>query len=154
MQTDLYGNKVILFYGRKDEYGWLSNFERSPIVIDGMTYPTNEHYYQDQKANTEEFRKWISDAPNPYAAMKAGRSLRTDEMRFDWENVKFDIMLKGLRAKFNQHDYLRKKLIETGDMQIHEDSPTDMVWGIKGMDMLGKLIMKVREELKNGINPT
>lgn len=150
MQIGLDGKKKILFYGRKDEYGWLSNFERSPQLVDGYEYPTNEHYYQAMKANSEEFRQWIASAPHPYAAMKAGRALRSEssEIRQDWDNIKFDIMLKGLRAKYSQNPDLKRKLIATGDADIHENSPTDMVWGIKGKDMLGKLLMKVRDELK------
>jgi N-glycosidase YbiA len=149
MQRNLDGKKIILFYGRDEEYGWLSNFERSIQVVDGNEYPTNEHYYQAMKANSEEFRKWIADAPNPFAAMKAGRSLREGkELRSDWDTFKFDYMYKGLIAKFSQNPELKRKLLDTGDIEIHENSPTDMIWGIKGQDMLGKLLMKVRNELK------
>jgi N-glycosidase YbiA len=147
-QVSLDGKKQILFYGRKNEYGWMSNFERAPQIVDGLEYQTNEHYYQATKANSEVFRKWIADAPNPFAAMKAGRALRPEEMTDNWEDIKFDIMLKGLLAKYSQNPDLKQKLLDTGDMDIHEDSPTDMIWGIRGKDMLGKLIMKVRSELR------
>lgn len=126
----------------------MSNFERSPQVVDGIIYPTNEHYYQAQRSNLIEFHDWIKDAPNPFAAMKAGRALRPHEVIFDWDTKKFEVMLKGLRAKYSQNLVLRKKLLDTGDMSIHENSPTDMVWGIKGKDMLGKLLMQVRKELR------
>jgi ribA/ribD-fused uncharacterized protein len=150
MQIGLDGKKKILFYGRKDEFGWLSNFERSVQIVDGYEYPTNEHYYQAMKASSEEFRQWIASAPHPFAAMKAGRSLRPEasELRPDWDEIKFDIMLKGLRAKYSQNFDLKKKLLDTGDADIHENSPTDMVWGVKGKDMLGKLLMQVRSELR------
>lgn len=151
MQTNLNGEKVILFYSRDDEYGWLSNFERSYQIVNGISYQTNEHYYQAMKANSEEFRKWIADAPNPFAAMKAGRSLREKEMTANWESIKFRVMLTGLRAKFSQNGQLKQKLLDTGDMPIHENSPTDMIWGIKGKDMLGKLLMQVRDELRSGV---
>ena len=81
--------------------------------------------------------------------MKAGRSLRKKEMVENWDEIKADIMLKGLRAKFKNPE-LRKKLLATGNLPLHENSPTDMYWGIKGKDMLGKLIMKVREEIRLG----
>jgi ribA/ribD-fused uncharacterized protein len=148
MQIGLDGKKKILFYSRDDEFGWLSNFERSPMVIDGYEYPTNEHYYQAMKTNSEEFRSWIASAPNPFAAMKAGRALRDKELKENWDHVKFDYMYKGLQTKFRQNPILKIKLIATGDADIHENSPTDMIWGIKGKDMLGKLLMKVRSELK------
>jgi len=148
MQMSLDGKKKILFYGRKDGYGWMSNFERSPMTIDGIVYQTNEHYYQSQRSHVKELQEWIAAAPNPFAAMKAGRALRPEEETANWESIKFDVMLKGLRAKYTQNPTLKQKLLDTGDAYIHEDSPTDMVWGIKGKDMLGKLLMQVREELR------
>lgn len=58
-----------------------------------------------------------------------------------------NVMLKGLRAKFKNNKGLMVKLIETGNAEIHEDSPSDMFWGKKGGDMLEKLLMKVRQEM-------
>ena len=43
---------------------------------------------------------------------------------------------------------LKQKLIDTGDARLHEDSPSDMFWGVKGKDMLGKLLMEVRDKLR------
>lgn len=138
----------ILFYSRDEKYGWLSNFERSQQVVDDVKYPTNEHFYQSRKANDDALQEWIINAPTPFAAMMAGRCLRKKETVEDWEKIKFDVMLTGLRAKFTDNGPLRIKLIETGDAALHENSPTDMIWGIKGQDMLGKLLMQVREEMK------
>ena len=141
--------KEMNFYSRSTEYGWLSNFWRSPqIMLDGIEYPTNEHYYQAQKANNIEIKKWIASATSPYLAMKAGRSLREKEFVVNWDTVKIDIMLTGLRAKFSQNSELRQKLIDTGDSVLCEDSPTDLFWGKKGQNMLGKLLMQVREEMR------
>ncbi len=141
----------ILFYSSKRDYGWLSNFHKSVQIVDNVTYWTNEHYYQSQKTNNLALRFWIASAPTTYAAMLAGRQcLRKRELREDWETIKFDVMLNGLRAKFSQSEFLKNKLLETKDAILHEDSPTDLVWGVRGQDMLGKLIMRVRGELKNG----
>jgi ribA/ribD-fused uncharacterized protein len=142
----------IYFYSRDEEYGWLSNFARYEQAVDGIKYPTNEHYFQSQKAKDEEMRDWIASAPIPFLAMKAGRSIRESEMVENWDGIKFDIMLKGLRAKFGQNEDLKQKLLATGNAALHEDSPTDMIWGVKGKDMLGKLLMQVRDELKNNMD--
>jgi len=147
IQTDLNGKKQILFYSRGSDYGWLNNFERSFQVVDNLVYATNEHYYQSMKANDEIIERWIRFAPNPFLAMKSGRSLRKKEMVDNWDSIKIEVMLKGLRAKF-QNEKLALKLLTTGDATLHENSPTDMFWGIKGKDMLGKLLMQVREELR------
>ena len=138
----------INFYYRKKRYGWLSNFERAKQVVNGAVYPTNEHYYQSMKTNDLDIWEWIRNAPSPYLAMVVGRGLRKKEIGDDWDEIKVEVMLKGLRAKFTQNADLREKLLATGDAVIHEDSPTDMLWGKKGKDMLGKLLMRVREEIK------
>ena len=143
--------KEINFYFRKKKYGWLSNFERCTEEVSNVWYQTNEHFYQSQKSPDYDIRRWIISAPNPYLAMCAGRSLREGkELVENWESKKVDVMLKGLRAKFKDPE-LRKELLATGDAKIHEDSPTDMFWGKKGKDMLGKLLMQVREEIKEEI---
>lgn len=140
----------INFYFRKEEYGWLSNFWRAKQHINDVYYKTNEHYYQSQKAKMIAEWNWIANAPSPFLAMIAGRALRKGkELKDDWEEIKVDIMLKGLRAKFSQNHELKEKLLATGDVIIHEDSPNDMFWGKKGKDMLGKLLMQVRDELRH-----
>ena len=150
----------ILFYSRKpNDYGFLSNFYRAPMIIDHKLYATNEHYFQSMKAIKPELREWIRTAPTPYAAMIMGRSLRPHKGEFDpeWESPtvaygpafphkKIGIMLDGLRYKFNQNPDIKAKLIATGDAVLHEDSPTDMVWGRRGADWLGKLLMMIRVE--------
>jgi len=84
--------------------------------------------------------------------MKAGRNLRPEETTWDWDQIKVDVMLRGLRAKF-QNESLRLMLLWTGDAILKEDSPTDMFWGgtlLGSQNMLGKLLMQVREEIKQG----
>ena len=140
----------INFYSRDDEYGWMSNFSRNQVCVDGVWYLTNEHYYQTQKTTDLAIRSWIRNAPHPYLAMAAGRALRVGKEFIEgWDLIKVDVMLRGLRSKFGYNSLLKQMLIDTGTAIIHEDAPRDMFWGKKGKDMLGKLLMVVREELKN-----
>jgi len=140
--------KEIDFYSRMSDYAWLSNFHYYPQIVDGRTYPTNEHFYQSQKAIMKEKEDWIASAKTPLEAKNRAKDLKISEMKSDWNKIKKDIMLKGLRAKF-QNPELRKKLLETGDAILHEASPTDLYWGKRGRDILGKLIMKVRTEIQS-----
>ena len=136
----------VRFYLREEPFGWLSNFARYPETIENITYPTNEHFYQSQKSVKPEIQKWISGAPNAYLAMCAGRSLRPkDGLTTSSKNL---LMVVGLKAKFAQNPELAASLLETGNAPIHEDSPTDMYWGIKGEDWLGELLMSVRNCLR------
>ena len=136
----------INFYSTTTNYNWLSNFCFSPMVIDGVKYPTNEHYYQSQKFKDTNLRMWIVLSPSPKYIYLLTRIIKKDEIREDWEQVKFDVMLNGLREKFKQNKALRDDLIATGNSLLCEDS-SDKVWGKRGQNMLGKLLMKVRDEL-------
>lgn len=138
---------LIKFYSRKEEYGWLSNFWRASETVNGVTYPTNENFYQSQKATDPETAQWIAAAPRPYLAMKAGRALRAYELKPNWDSIKLGIMRFGLEAKFTQNKDLAEKLVATGNAVLAEDSPTDMYWGRLGSNMLGKLLMSLRDRL-------
>jgi ribA/ribD-fused uncharacterized protein len=79
-----------------------------------------------------------------------------------WVEYREVIVYVGNLCKFGQNEELRKLLLETGDLIIVEASPFDRIWGIGfrenkamerdnmerwGMNLLGKALMKVREEL-------
>jgi len=141
--------KDIYFYGRTrgrvlGKYRFLSNFYKAKITIDGKDYPTVEHYYQSKKHTGTELEEKIRLAPTP---MKAKKLAWSKEPPADWEQKMEEIMLLAIRTKFSQNHDLTKKLLETGDADLHEDSPTDHYWGVKGKDRLGKLLMIVREEI-------
>ena len=57
------------------------------------------------------------------------------------------------RAKFTQNEELKKKLIDTGDATLIEGNTwNDTFWGVcngVGENNLGKILMKIREELKD-----
>ena len=46
-----------------------------------------------------------------------------------WDDEKVDVMLRIIRAKADQHEYVRRKLLETGDRDLVEDSWRDDFWG-------------------------
>lgn len=72
------------------------------------------------------------------------------EIRDNWQDIKYEVMLRGLREKFRQNPELRKMLVDTGSAPLHEASPIDMVWGILGNDWLGQQLMVVRNEAVTG----
>lgn len=140
---------MIKFYRTNAPYGWLSNFSRHAIVIDKVYYLTVEHYYQSQKFLDTKHQELIRSQKTPKLAKQIACGL--SGLREDWEEVKYDIMLDGLRAKVGQHSYIKNWLLETGAETIAEASPTDYVWGIgadgTGQNLLGKAWMWVRNEL-------
>lgn len=146
--------KEIKFYIREEPYGFLSNFWRHEQKFGRETYPTNEHYYQSFKPYPISVKliNWIASAPTAKLAMQVGRMLTPEQIRPDWEDIKVSVMLNGLRSKFRDPN-LALMLKWTGDAILIEDSPTDMFWGgsLPGSaNMLGKLLMHVRDEVKKG----
>ena len=133
---------------------FLSNFWHSPFTHDGITYPTNEHFFQAMKTLDPTERKWIASAETPGIAKRRGR---TCNLRYDWESVKDEVMLTGLRLKFSQPQ-LRTMLLMTGDQELVEGNWWhDNTWGncscerchvIHSQNRLGKLLMQVREEIR------
>lgn len=142
---------VIWFYGTRDTYGAFSNFARYPIRLRGKVWPTTEHYFQAQKFAGTAYEGVILHAASPTIAARLGRS-REHPLRADWEVVKDGIMLDALRAKFTQHAELRELLLETGNALLVEHTANDRYWGDggdgSGKNMLGALLMRVRQELR------
>ena len=86
--------------------------------------------------------------------MMAGRNLKPEEIIDDWEIKKIEVMKEGLFLKFKQNNELKSALLKTEYALLIEDSPTDMFWGGKlegSKNMLGKLLMEVREELRKNL---
>lgn len=131
-------------------YGLFSNFAETPIVIDGDRFLTVEHYFQAEKASSSGQRKWVMESPTPKVAKARGRDVI---LRPDWEQVKDGVMYTALVAKAQQSKVFKDLLLSTADAELFEDSPFDYYWGVgrdgSGKNMLGKLLMKLRQELRS-----
>ena len=64
-------------------------------------------------------------------------------------------MERVLRAKFCATPVAQSLLLSTGQKRLVEDSPVDNVWGSgrnnDGQNLLGKALMKLRDELRTSI---
>ncbi|MEN6625270.1 MAG: NADAR family protein [Candidatus Sumerlaeia bacterium] len=142
---------AIRFYKREGEFGYLSNFAHHEIDVDGKAWPTVEHYFQAQKFAGTEREEVIRRTESPMEAAKIGRD-RSIPIRPDWEDAKEMIMYKALYAKFTQHAGLKEKLLATGDAELIEHTPNDSYWADggdgTGKNMLGRLLMIIREKLR------
>lgn len=126
-------------------YRFLSNFYPSYFKLHGIIFPSVEHYYQANKAQSnEEFMKIVA-AKTPGEAKKLGQLTGIDPKK--WDRVKYAIMYQGVHAKFEQNPTLLKLLLETGDAEIIEGNTWgDEYWGVcNGLNKLGELLMEVRE---------
>lgn len=144
------------FY-RADEqpYGAFSNLYRREFMFEGEVYPTAEHAYQAGKARKLAVREWLMNAPSPALLAMAAHGLYYWDIAPGWSKTKFDRMKRVLLAKFSTFDDLRELLLSTGKHRLVEtattDSPVNRLWGEvngQGKNMLGVLLMEVREELR------
>ena len=135
----------------RGKWAKLGNYSPCLIFMDGHAYNSLEHAYQAAKTTDETLRKAIRDQATPAQAKKLARSL---PIRPDWDEVKLDVMYTLLVEKFAQEPE-RSTLLSTGDEDIAEVNWwNDRFWGQdyegKGENHLGKLLMRVRQEIRDG----
>lgn len=145
-------DEVIGFYPR--EFYPFDNFSSFKVEWNGYLFSSVEEAYQAASfmGSDEELVEKIKKSHSADEAQRIAYANR-DKRREDWDDVKISIMEELLRLKIEQNPYVKKKLLQTGDYMIVEDSPKDDFWGWgpnrDGQNNLGKLWMKLREELKN-----
>ena len=143
---------MILFKRLKDKYGAFSNFSNHPIKIGTITFPTNEHYFQAMKfAGNDVLFNLVANAESPFKA-KDHAYTHQDRWIKGWHDIKINIMTIAVREKVRQHADVRELLLSTGNEMIGEESDKDPIWGVgadgKGQNLLGKIWMKIREEVR------
>ena len=140
----------------KDEYRFLSNFYQSPVTLDGLTYPNAEAAFQAQKCAKEEDKVKYTLVKNPVVAKRMGK--KEPNLPENWREISYGIMLEIIRAKFSLPE-MKEKLLATGKAELVEgNNHHDNLWGDctcsrcaarVGQNRLGKILMQVREELRN-----
>lgn len=138
------------------EYSFLSNFYPCQIEYYGVKYPTSEHAFQAAKTHNIMQKEAIKKADTPGKAKRLGRKV---EIRSDWEEVKDQIMYEIILNKFKNKE-MKAKLLATNNEQLVEGNYWhDNYWGScvclkcwqkPKENKLGKILMRVREELKEG----
>lgn len=130
------------------KFSFLSNFFECPVTFDNLTFRNSEAAYQAQKTLDIKDRMEFTTLTGG----KAKRKSRKIQLRSDWDKVKFDIMYKICLTKFNQNPELAQRLLETGEEELVEGNTwNDRIWGVcngQGMNMLGKILMRIRSELQ------
>ncbi|MER6198781.1 NADAR family protein [Streptomyces sp. NPDC001586] len=142
---------TIYFYGADEvPYGCFSNFSDHGFDLDGVWWPTSEHYFQAQKFKGTRHADLIRRARTPLRAAELGRDASTP-LRRDWERVKDDAMRRAVETKFRAHADIRAILLSTRDEEIVEDTTTDHYWGRgrtgNGKNMLGRILVRTRSRL-------
>lgn len=145
----------------------LSQWWEAPFTVDGVNYPTAEHYMMAEKARLfgdPDICQAILAAETPEQAKELGRQVRG----FDgaaWTRQRVPVVTRGNTAKFGQNPALKAFLLSTGEKILVEASPLDGIWGIglaeddlcardprqwQGLNLLGFALMRVRKNLNAG----
>ena len=134
----------------RGETRWLSNFEMCQVMYDGVMYPSSEHAFQAAKTLDHMERNKILKAESAGKARKLGQNVT---LREDWTPEKrIECMRIILWDKFTRNEWLKNRLIATGDEELIEGNAWgDKFWGVcdgEGENNLGKILMSIRETLK------
>jgi hypothetical protein len=112
-------------------------------------YASVEHAFVASKTLDPAERARVRAEPDPRRAKRMGRRL---VLRPDWERIKLEVMETLVREKFARHPALAARLLATGPVQLVERNHwRDTFWGVcdgRGENHLGRILMKVRDELR------
>jgi len=140
--------KQILFY--EQEFYVFSNFSAFMLEWKGALWMTSEHAYHSEKFTDKKVLKELKAARSAHDALKVAHAHK-DKYIKDWDEKKLGVMKEILHAKVQQHTYVKKKLLQSGNKVLIENSWRDSYWGWgpskDGENHLGKLWMEVRSEV-------
>ena len=162
---------IIYFWGhtpnpKKMTAACFSQWYDCYFEVDGIQYHTTEQYMMASKARLfgdEEVFHEIMTAESPFDYKKLGRKISGFDQAL-WDARKYDIVVKGNKAKFGQNPDIREFMLSTGDAILVEASPFDKIWGIgldretalkgsveqwQGENLLGCALMDVRDWLRS-----
>lgn len=143
----------------EDQYAFLSNFYPCTILYNGVIFPSLENAYQAAKYTGKD----VLNVYHEFAGFTPGKAKRKGRklpLRNDWDIVKLEVMEELLRIKFAD-EVLKQQLLSTGEEELIEGNYWhDNFWGScsceiccnRGMNNLGKLLMKLRSEYRNSEN--
>jgi len=134
----------------RGKYFFLSNFYEDvsyQIEYNGLFFNNAEAAFQSAKVFDKNTKIKFCKL-NPSEAKRLGRSVI---LRPDWEQIKDQVMYDVVKAKFSIK-HLKEMLLATGNEELIEGNLwNDTYWGVcngKGQNKLGKILMRVREELR------
>ena len=155
-------DELLVFFTQASPF---SNFHPSVFEKDGVKYMCNEQYIQAKKAeifDDDNSHALIMRSSNPYEMKKIGGRIRNFVGQI-WTREAEAIAFQGCMAKFSQNEQLETALLNSGNKLLGEASK-DIWWGVgttlesvevlhkdswTGDNLMGKVLMAVREELKS-----
>jgi len=164
-------NNIYFYSNIRGPYKCFSNFYATTFLDGDIEYKCSEQYFMKKKQElfdplNIELGNLILGSINPAEIKKYGRQVKNYNEQ-QWNEVRYNKMVDGLKLKFNQNEDLKRILLSTQNKNIYEASPYDNIWGtgyniqdtyniienkrtdIKlGRNLLGRALMDVREWLR------
>lgn len=160
---------MIGFFHENEEYGCFSNWYHAEFDYAGQHYVNSEQFMMYHKVlmfHKYELADQIIQTSDPAKCKKiAGQKFPEYDSDL-WEKTCQTIVKRGVKAKFAQNNRILTILLSTGNALLAECSPYDKKWGIgidindpdrndvgkwKGRNLLGRILMEVRDELRQEI---
>lgn len=168
MKTETGSNNPIMigFFHENEKYGCFSNWYPAEFDYAGRHFANSEQFMMYHKVlmfRKYDLAKQIMSTSDPARCKKIAGQKFPEFDFYLWEKTCRTIVKRGVKAKFVQNEDIRKTLLSTGNALLAECSPYDMKWGIgidihdpdrleisrwKGKNLLGRILMEVREELR------
>ena len=161
---------MIGFFHENEAYGCFSNWYPAEFDYAGRHFANSEQFMMYHKVlmfHKYDFADQIMNTSDPAKCKKiAGQKFPEFDSAL-WEKTCRTIVKRGVKAKFSQNEDIREILLSTGNALLAECSPYDKKWGIgidisdpdrfviakwKGKNLLGRILMEVREELRQEIH--
>lgn len=133
----------------KDEFFFLSNMYPIDIVYKGEEFNSVEQAYQYHKTESPKEQRNVLKSKTPNDAKKVSRGFKF--VREDWKDVRLNIMYNLLWIKFSNPELKEALLLTDGYELVEGNNWGDEFWGVCdgiGENYLGKLLMKIRNQLK------
>jgi ribA/ribD-fused uncharacterized protein len=157
---------TLAFYSRN---AVMSNFYmKAPFTLDGTRFSCSEKYFQLEKARLfkdNESEVKILNTDDPLECSNLGKTVKNYDNKV-WISHAENIMFRANLAKFEQNKEAREVLLASGEKSLAE-STLNKLWGTglrlsdpdalekskwKGKNLMGKILEKVRKDLKESDN--
>ena len=150
LKPDLEDQSV--FLSRTDVHEMLSTYSRHGFDLEGVHWPSVEHYFQGMKFEDPAEREKVRQAGHPKLARRLGRR-RFVRIRKDWSKIRRVIMTRAIYTKCRTHPEVAQCLLETGEKTLVETTQFDYFWGCgrdrRGRNIYGAVLMDVRKKLRD-----
>jgi predicted NAD-dependent protein-ADP-ribosyltransferase YbiA (DUF1768 family) len=138
------------------EYSFLSNDHICLVHYEGLLYASVTHAFQAARSSDQSVKEKISKIHDLESMYEIAETIEDPP---GWLKARGRIMEVIIRDKFRRNPVLRQRLSDTKNSLLvnsYEDAtnPNNLYWGTvgeRGENTIGKILMKIRSDIKNEI---